>query len=167
MVDEAPRALEHLVAQLKESVAPSPTLKAHVLVRAREHGVPRRSWFRLRLVVTMAAAVAGMAVFVMRDRFGRTESPDATRLVPFVFTATNAGRVALVGDFNNWDVAATPMQRAGPNAWWVVVQLRPGRYRYSFVINGTRWMMDPGAPRAADNDFGPRSSVITILAKRA
>ena len=167
MVDAAPRALKHLIARLKESVAPSPALRARVLARAREHGVPRRSWFRFRLLVTIAAAVAGMAVFVMRDHLGPTESPDATRLVPFVFTVTNAGRVALVGDFNNWDVAATPMQRAGPNAWWVIVQLRPGRYRYSFVINGTRWMTDPGAPRAADNDFGPRSSVITILAKRA
>jgi 1,4-alpha-glucan branching enzyme len=83
--------------------------------------------------------------------------------VPFVVMAAHAARVSIVGDFNDWDPAATPLRRAGAQAWWVVVNLRPGRYRYAFVVDGTRWIADPAAPRAADNDFGAESSVVTIL----
>jgi len=41
------------------------------------------------------------------------------------------------------------------------VPLRPGRHRYTFIVDGTRWHRDPAAPRALD-DFGAPTSVITI-----
>ena len=39
--------------------------------------------------------------------------------------------------------------------------LRPGRYRYAFVVNGTSWRPDPNAP-AAEDEFGRANSVVTI-----
>ena len=162
MTDDLPRELEEFVAALRTPVPATPAMKARVLDAARRHGVPRRP--RRRLVVSFAAGVAAIvAAIALRPHAGVT---DAEGLVPFVLKAPHAARVAIVGDFNDWDPTATPMHRAGDNAWWVVVRLPAGRYHYAFVVDGTRWATDPSAPRAADDDFGRASSVVTILGDR-
>lgn len=72
-----------------------------------------------------------------------------------------ARAVNIVGDFNSWDEKATPMTRAdGKDTWAVQVPLSPGRYVYAFVVDGTRWLVDPLAPQVADAGFGPSSAVI-------
>ena len=53
----------------------------------------------------------------------------------FAVWAPHAQRVALVGDFNNWDTAATPMHRL-PDGTWVqtVAGLRDGAlYKYCLL----------------------------------
>jgi 1,4-alpha-glucan branching enzyme len=70
--------------------------------------------------------------------------------------------VALVGDFNDWNPDATLLVPAGPSAWTVTIPLRPGRYRYTFVVDGSRWVADP-AGAAAPDDFGQPTSVITVI----
>ena len=165
MADDLPRDLEGFVAGLRAQPAPYASLKEQVLTSARDLGVPRRA--RLpnpRLLVTGLAAALAVVVAIHYARL-RDPAPapaPAPRPVPFVLMTANAARVSIVGDFNDWDPAATPLRRAGEHAWWVVVNLPPGRYRYSFVVDGTRWVADPAAPRAADNDFGAESSVVTI-----
>jgi 1,4-alpha-glucan branching enzyme len=80
----------------------------------------------------------------------------------FVLVAPEAASVAVVGDFNDWSFSATPLARqAGDGMWWVTLPLRPGRYRYAFVVDGTRWRSDPNAP-AAEDEFGRPNSVVTI-----
>ncbi len=91
--------------------------------------------------------------------------PDGTcrRPVQFVLHAAGAERVALVGDFNDWDPAATPLQPAGvAGVWSVVVPLKPGRHVYSFVVDGQTWIGDPQAPLAPAGDFGRPSSVVLV-----
>lgn len=86
-----------------------------------------------------------------------------TTAVQFVVTAPGATRVALVGDFNEWNPMATALratERAG--VWSVIVPLAPGRHEYAFVVDGERWMHDPAAPRAASDDFGRPNSVVTV-----
>jgi hypothetical protein len=158
MTNDLPPELESFVAELRQVRAPRPSFKEDILTRARELGVPRRSWVpSWRLLGTgLAAALAAVVLF---QSFGNRGD---ARPVPFVLTAANAVRISIVGDFNDWDPAATPLQRVDGQGWWVVVNLRPGRYRYSFVVDGTRWIADPSAPRAADNDFGTENSVVTI-----
>jgi len=80
--------------------------------------------------------------------------------VKFVFVAPTASRVSLVGDFNEWNAEATPMQRTG-GTWTVTVPLRPGRHLYSFVVDGTDWLPDPSAP-LADGGFGHANSVVLV-----
>ncbi len=83
--------------------------------------------------------------------------------VQFVLVASAASRVAIVGDFNDWDAAVTPLrQESRAGLWSVVVPLAPGRHQYAFVADGKRWLADPSAPRAGDDDFGTPSSVITV-----
>ena len=90
------------------------------------------------------------------DRSGRS-------VVQFVLFAPTAQSVALVGDFNDWDPAATPLLTAQPGgAWSVALPLAPGRHRYAFIVDGTRWLADPGAPPAPDDDFGSPNSIVTV-----
>ena len=86
-----------------------------------------------------------------------------TVVVQFVLVAPGARTVALVGDFNGWDAAATPLaSSSSPGLWSVALPLLPGRHQYAFVVDGVRWVADPAAPRALGDDFGAPSSVVTV-----
>lgn len=83
-------------------------------------------------------------------------------LVTFVLLAPEARSVALAGDFNDWDASRVLMRREASGLWTVDVPLTPGRYRYVFVVDGRRFVADPAAPRAAGDDFGTPTSVVTV-----
>jgi hypothetical protein len=90
----------------------------------------------------------------------------ASALVPvqFVLDARVVGTattVSVVGDFNEWNIAATPMTLER-GAWSVSLPTTQGRHVYAFVIDGERWIADPRAPRATDTDFGRPGSVIIV-----
>ena len=80
-----------------------------------------------------------------------------------MLVAPSATMVSLVGDFNDWEAAATPMEGTVTDGLWTVtVPLAPGRYRYAFLVDGASWVPDPAAPRALEDDFGRPNSVVTI-----
>ena len=90
-----------------------------------------------------------------------------SQAIQFVLAAPGASRVNLVGDFNGWDSAATPLEPVGAaGVWSVEVWLPSGRHEYAFVINGREWRPDPSAPRALANEYGAPNSVITVGAHR-
>jgi hypothetical protein len=81
----------------------------------------------------------------------------------FVLLAPEARSVSVVGDFNDWDAAVTPLTRDEREGVWVVeVELRSGRHLYSFVVDGDVWVPDDGVPRAPDDEFGRPSSVLLV-----
>jgi hypothetical protein len=85
------------------------------------------------------------------------------RTIRFVLVAPEAAMVTLVGDFNRWSPAATPLRSAGISGVWTVdVPLPAGRHEYAFVIDGAHWIPDPAAPRAPVADFGMPNSVVTV-----
>jgi len=97
----------------------------------------------------------------------RHQIPDTRHPVQFVLLAPAARTVAIVGDFNDWQVGSTPLRAtAAGGAWTVEVPLAPGRHRYAFVVDGARWMPDPAAPTAPGDDFGMPSSVVTVVERR-
>ena len=102
-------------------------------------------------VVIMATSTGGAA---------RTPASGPRRARTSALPA-GARAVSLVGDFNGWDAAATPMARTGAGAEWSAqLPLTPGRHVYAFVIDGTRWLVDPMAPQVPDADLGPANAVI-------
>ncbi len=121
----------------------------------------------LALAAGVAAVVLGTAIFSSRPvapavAGGAGGASDA-RPVQFVLVMPSARSVVLVGDFNDWDTGAQPLQRASRDGVWsVTVPLAPGRYRYTFVVDGQRWIADPGAPPVPEDDFGRPNSVITV-----
>jgi hypothetical protein len=55
----------------------------------------------------------------------------------FRFTYPSAVHVSLIGAFNGWSTAATPMCRREDGTWEAMVELAPGLHRYCyFVIDG-------------------------------
>lgn len=175
------RAIEHL----REPVRIDPGLDDRVLAAIAAHPAPRRAG-GLRVVAAwltsgrpihvsplggLAAAAGLVAIFVLGRVSGgggpsRTDA-SGRRAVPtvaqFVVVAPGASSVSLVGDFNDWDIGATPMRPSdATDVWSVILPLAPGRYRYSFLVDGTTWRADPGAPRALDDDFGRSNSVVTV-----
>lgn len=63
----------------------------------------------------------------------------------FSYHDDSADRVAIAGDFNDWKLAETFFQKDLDGVWRASVgPLRPGQYRYKLIINGERWLDDPG-----------------------
>ena len=174
--------LAKVITQLKEPVRLSPDFTQRVMASITEHPdrapAPRptpwwqRQWtIRIGPLGGLAAAASLIAVVVASQRLGRPIAAAPTvaaadlansRLTQFVLVAPEAGEVTVVGDFNDWNVSATPLVRAnGAGVWWVTVPLSPGRYRYAFMVDGAIWRQDPEAP-AVEDEFGRPNSVVTI-----
>jgi len=161
--------VERLAAQLREPVPLSDRVERAVLERLQagpaEEKEHRGRWQKPLAAMALAAGIAvvfGIGVLVGRRSVAREAVNPEVRSVEFVLRTTADSAVALVGDFNDWDPAATPLRPASDSLWSVVVPLRPGRYRYTFIVDGTRWHQDPSAPRALEDDFGTPTSVITV-----
>lgn len=94
---------------------------------------------------------------------GGINADGRTRLarVQFVFVAPQAQRVAVVGDFNDWDVAATPLSSSG-GVWSGQLDVPFGRHEYAFVVDRERWVRDPNAPQAPADEFGVGYSVLVV-----
>jgi hypothetical protein len=172
LADSPDPFIERLAAELRKPVSLSPEVERVVLERLRaeaagEQAAPisprRRAWrpFVAPLAAGLAAAFAG-GVLVGRWSERPPPASAAGRPVEFALRTAADSAVALVGDFNDWNPAATPLRRASDGVWSVTVPLRPGRYRYTFIVDGTRWRRDPAAPRSLEDDFGAPTSVITI-----
>ena len=114
-------------------------------------------------VVALAARQDGVPTDGMVERAPVAVAPVAAQqMTRFVFNAASASRVTIVGDFNDWDPEASPLQRMGKGVWTITIPLAPGRYQYTFVVDGTSWEADPGAPRTLEDDFGRPNSIITV-----
>ena len=100
---------------------------------------------------------ATIAVPASRD----VSADGATIPTQFVFDG-QARRVTLVGDFNNWDARATPLEREPRSTLWsVTVPMQRGRHVYAFLVDSV-WTIDKRAPVARDPDFGVTGSVILV-----
>ena len=176
MFDRDEDVLDRVIDQLRQPVEMDPTLDAAVMSRVAAGGDrPARlaavwDWARRPREISvsplaglgLAAALVGIVIW-FAGRNPRIAAPVAgPSTVQFVVVAPGAASVSLVGDFNDWDGAATPMHAATSGALWsVTVPLTPGRYRYAFLVNGSRWLADPAAPRVQD-DYDAPSSVVTV-----
>lgn len=75
-----------------------------------------------------------------------------------------AERVNLVGEFNDWDTAVTPMTRNRSDAnWKVTVELEAGHpYRFRYLVDGKEWLNDWHADDHAENPYGSYDSVVDL-----
>lgn len=120
---------------------------------------PLRAALAAVLLVLATSAGWFVALEVTQTPVGRADAGAAA--VQFVLIASDAQRVSLVGDFNDWDPQATPLTPGAGGLWSVVLQLARGRFSYSFLIDEREWRADPNAPYGAD-DFGRPTSVVYV-----
>jgi hypothetical protein len=106
-----------------------------------------------RRAVIIGDSVAAMAASIR----------DTLRIVQFMLTAPAASRVALAGDFNGWDIRATPLERDRRDGRWAIaLALAPGRHNYAYVVDDTQWVRDPVATPAEPNELTPPRSVVIV-----
>jgi hypothetical protein len=159
MFDAGDDLVERIVRHLREPVRVDPALDARVMRDIDPPGSTARAhpW-------TWVALAAILAALLVVWPWGSAPAPEVGDRRQFVLVAPRAITVALVGDFNDWDPARTPMHATREGVWAAVVPLPPGRHRYAFLVDGAEWRADPAAPRAADDGFGAPTSVATVEA---
>lgn len=79
----------------------------------------------------------------------------------FVFHDDAASSVSIAGDFNRWN--ATPLTRNDSGLWSTeIVAPGAGRFAYKYVVNGQRWLDDPGNCMKIPDNYGGLNSVLVI-----
>jgi 1,4-alpha-glucan branching enzyme len=71
---------------------------------------------------------------------------------PFTFTLKGfdkARKVALAGDFNDWNPTEIFMSRTA-DGWSIPYVLGPGNYQYKFIVDGN-WITDPANRNIVDD----------------
>jgi len=92
-------------------------------------------------------------------------------LRPIVFSycpknSYNPKEVSVVGDFNNWDRKKGMMEyMPQENRWFIRMLIKPGTYRYKFLIDTNIWVIDKKAEQFVDDGFGGKCSVIVVSEK--
>jgi 1,4-alpha-glucan branching enzyme len=77
--------------------------------------------------------------------------------------ANGAARVALVGEFNGWDAASTPMKRQRNGAYSVTLDLpRDREYQFKYLIDGERWENDWEADRYVLSPGGDSENSVVL-----
>ena len=84
-----------------------------------------------------------------------------TRRVTISLSMSEAARVHVVGDFNQWDPTKHPMRRDKDGIWKKTLMLTPGQYEYKFWVDG-EWRMDTDNPQTCQNCYGSWNHFLVV-----
>jgi 1,4-alpha-glucan branching enzyme len=77
--------------------------------------------------------------------------------------STGAASAALVGDFNAWDAAATPMQVLKDGRFKVSLELdAEQQYEFRYLLDESEWINETEADGYAANPFFSENSVLSL-----
>ena len=72
-----------------------------------------------------------------------------------------AESVYLAGEFNDWDVTATPMKPNSKGVYKVTLELEPDReYQFRYLVNSEHWCNDWHADAYTPGSFGKDNCVV-------
>lgn len=78
--------------------------------------------------------------------------------------AEDATAVHVVGEFNNWDVYATPMKRLKDGSFTVTVDLdRGAEYQFRYLIDETIWENDWNADKYVPSHYGNCENSVVVV----
>jgi len=83
------------------------------------------------------------------------------RKITFELETTDAKKVILMGDFNNWNPKKHLMKKDGNGIWTKTVMLFPGEYEYKFLVDG-EWTEDPKNDQKCLNRFGTLNNIYKL-----
>lgn len=86
----------------------------------------------------------------------RLETGDVRILIRYGKEATS---VAIAGDWSGW--TAFPLRREASGRWSIELQLEPGVYKYSLLVDGQLWTIPEGAPTLPD-EFGGEVGLLIV-----
>jgi hypothetical protein len=83
--------------------------------------------------------------------------------VKIFFYYPPAHKVAVTGDFNDWNLDGVPMRAAGkPGMWTADLKVPPGVYSYNFIVDGEILLPDPDSPNQMPDGYGGTNSVLLV-----
>ena len=91
----------------------------------------------------------------------KTVEKGAAVKVTFSLPADNGG-VSVVGDFNNWETAATPLRKRGETRSASVILPAGSRYAFRYLGEHGRWFDDDQADALEDNELGGKNGVLQL-----
>lgn len=97
----------------------------------------------------------------MKSALHRYSARKMEKPINFFCFAPQAKKVALVGDFNNWEPGAGPMTRRPDGSWTFQIRLHHGHHHYQFLVDGEP-VLDPNAQGIARNARNERVSVLAV-----
>jgi chromosome partitioning protein len=94
----------------------------------------------------------------------KKEKP-ALKEIVFSIAAPDAKDVFVAGDFNSWKLDDSSRMQPNNGAWVKRLNLKNGKYRYRFVVDG-RWTDDPANELRETNPYGETDSLIEVFHKK-
>ena len=148
------------VQQPAQQPAAAPATAAAVATAPAQHLEARAVAPRIAEVEAAPAPIAQKSTAQKIDEFyGVKQVGDE---VVFAAKFTDARKVLIAGDFNNWQPMSTPMHTNGaPGHWVTKLPLAPGRYHYRLVVDG-KWITDPNNKYVETNQFGELNNIVEV-----
>ncbi|MCP9472549.1 MAG: isoamylase early set domain-containing protein [Nitrospira sp.] len=163
------------INQLKERTRPKPSFWANLWASVTKPRMLRWNMAQAMAAACVVLVAVGSLIRLVPERIGdpptvdgsmqtvSTETaPEPKVLVRLVFVQPDARSVSVAGDFNGWNPAQTALRQTDGGIWSVTLLLKPGRYEYMFVVDGTRWIADPLATEEIGDGFGSRNAVLDV-----
>lgn len=83
--------------------------------------------------------------------------------VKIFFYYPPAQKVAVTGDFNDWNADGVPLKAAGkPGLWETELRLPPGVYSYNFIVDGELLIPDPNSTNQMPDGYGGTNSILLV-----
>jgi len=109
----------------------------------------------------LAELAGGYREISAREMATSAAPTQSRRLVTLRFQDDAAGAVAVVGTFNGWSPANSPMQKNG-GVWELTLSLLPGKYSYRFLVDHKTQVLDPSAATTEPDGYGGKNSVLVV-----
>lgn len=91
------------------------------------------------------------------------KSKEVCKVTFYTPAGLEAEDVQLVGDFNEWNESATPMEQLKDGRFKVTVDLpKDSQYQFRYLVNGSEWHNDWEADEYVPNPFSGDNSVVEV-----
>ncbi len=91
----------------------------------------------------------------------KLKTKDICKVSFYTPAAIEAETIFLVGDFNDWDEQATPMEKLKDGRFKMTLELAQGKeYQFRYLVNGSEWHNDWEADKYVPNPFSGDNSVV-------
>jgi 1,4-alpha-glucan branching enzyme len=76
----------------------------------------------------------------------------------------SADSACVVGDFNDWEVGATPMKKSKDGSFAVSTNLSCGNeYQFRYLLDGTVWENDCSADKYVYSEYGGSENSVIVI----
>ena len=78
--------------------------------------------------------------------------------------AREAKNVNIVGDFNDWNIYASPMNKLKNGDYTLTLELEPGReYQFRYLIDESQWENDWNADKYLKSPYGDSDNSVIVI----